>query len=127
MSNPTTGGLSGTEQAIARVPEPRQDVAVVVELAVERGGEDGDVGVGFEHATHALGRRDEAEEADALGARMLERFYGVRRRAASGEHGVEHEEVARVLAGRNLEIVVDRLERVVLAVDADVADARRGD
>src|SRR2546422_4094516 len=27
-----------------------QDVAAVVELAVERGGEDGDVGVGLEHA-----------------------------------------------------------------------------
>src|SRR2546422_7603385 len=46
---------------------PRQDVAAVVELAVERGGEDGDVGVGLEHAAHALGRRDETQEADALG------------------------------------------------------------
>src|SRR5216110_1122494 len=63
--------LSGAEQAIAGIPEPRQDVTVVVELAVERGGEDGDVGVGLEHATHALGRRDEAKEADALGAACL--------------------------------------------------------
>src|SRR5436853_5272640 len=119
--------LSGAEQAIAGIPEPRQDVTVVVELAVERGGEDGDVGVGLEHATHALGRRDEAKEADALGAGVLERAHGGRRRAAGREHGIEHEEIARVLAGWDLEIVVDRLERVVLAVDADVADARRGD
>src|SRR3989441_5481235 len=119
--------LPGAEQAIARVPQPRQDVAVVIELAVERGGEDGDVGVGLEQVTHAVGRGDEAEEADALGAGVLERVYGVRRRAAGGEHGVEHEEIARVFTGGDLEIVIDRLEGVVLAVDADVADARRGD
>src|SRR5256884_4066985 len=119
--------LSGAEQAIAGIPEPRQDVTVVVELAVERGGEDGDVGVGLEHATHALGRGDEAEEPDALGAGVLERVYGVRRRAAGREHGVEHEEIARVFTGWDLEIVIDGLEGVVLAVDADVADARRGD
>src|SRR2546428_6149053 len=119
--------LSRAEQAIAGIPEPRQDVAVVVELAVERGGEDGDVGVGLEHATHALGRRDEAEEADTLGAGVLERAHGVRRRAAGREHGIEHEEIARVFARWNLEVVVDRLERVVLAVDADVADASRRD
>src|SRR5204862_3742666 len=117
--------LSGAEQAIAGIPEPRQDVTVVVELAVERGGEDGDVGVGLEHAAHALGRRDETQEADALGAGVLERVYGVRRRAAGREHGIEHEEIARVLAGWDLEIVVERLERVVLAVDVDVAEARR--
>src|SRR5256885_6421654 len=120
-------GLPGAEQAIARVPQPGQDVAVLVELAVERGGEDGDIGVGLEHAPHALGRGDEAEEADALGAGVLERVYGVRRRAAGREHGVEHEEIARAFTGWDLEIVIDRLEGVVLAVDADVADARRGD
>src|SRR6266550_542180 len=119
--------LSGAEQPIAPVCQPRQDVAVVVELAVERGGEDGDVGVGLEHAPHALGRGDEAEEADPLGAGVLERAHGVRRRAAGGEHGIEHEEIARVFARWDFEIVVDRLERVVLTVDADVADAGRRD
>src|SRR5437899_6719012 len=115
------------EQASAGIAGTGQDVAVVIELAVERGGEDGDVGVGLEHATHALGRGDEAEEPDALGAGVLERVYGVRRRAAGREHGVEHEEIARVFTGWDLEIVIDGLEGVVLAVDADVADARRGD
>src|SRR5256886_6133395 len=113
--HPRRRALPGAEQPIARIPQPRQDVAAVVELAVERGGEDGDVGVGLEHAAHALGRRDETQEADALGAGVLERVYGVRRRAAGREHGIEHEEIARVLAGWDLEIVVDRLERVVLA------------
>src|SRR5437899_3764880 len=100
------------EQASAGIAGTGQDVAVVVELAVQRGGEDGDVGVGLEHATHAFGRRDQAEEADALGARVLERAHGVRRRAARREHGIEHEEIARVLAGGNLEVVVHRLEGV---------------
>src|SRR5437899_13104462 len=102
------------EQASAGIAGTGQDVAVVVELAVERGGEDGDVGVGLEHAAHALGRRDETQEADALGAGVLERVHGVCRRAAGREHGIEHEEIARVLAGWDLEVVVDRLERVVL-------------
>src|SRR2546430_14214838 len=88
-SQPRRRALPGAEEAIARIPQSRQDVAAVVELAVERGGEDGDVGVGLEHAAHALGRRDETQEADALGAGVLERAHGGRRRAAGRRQGVE--------------------------------------
>src|SRR2546430_6598312 len=44
-----------------------------VQLAVKRRGEDRDVGVRLEHAAHALGGGDEAEEPDALRAGVLER------------------------------------------------------
>src|SRR5437879_4478632 len=42
--------LPGPEQPVPRIPQPRQDVAVLVQLAVERGGEDRHVGVVLEHA-----------------------------------------------------------------------------
>ncbi len=54
-------------------PRPGQDVAELVELAVERGGEDGDVGVRLEHSRHPFRGRHEAEEADPAGAGLAER------------------------------------------------------
>src|SRR5207247_10992744 len=66
--------LPGPEQPVPRVPQPGEDIAVVVQLAVERRGEDGHVGVRPEHAPHPLGGRDQAEEADPLGARVLRAF-----------------------------------------------------
>src|SRR5512141_3248533 len=60
------------EEAVARVAQAGQDVARRAELAIERGGEDRDVGVRVEHALHPFRRRDQAEEADAAGAGMLE-------------------------------------------------------
>src|SRR5438445_736404 len=117
--------LAGPEQPVSRIPQPRQNVAVRVQLAVKRRGEDRDVGVRLEHAAHALGGGDEAEEPDALRAGVLERAHGVHGGAAGREHRIEHEEVARVAPFGNLEVVIDGLERVVLAVDPDVPDARR--
>ena len=58
---------------------------------------------------------------------MLQGAHRIHGRAAGGEHGIEDEEIARVFAGRDLEVVVDRLERVVLAIDPDVTDPRRRD
>src|SRR2546430_11956148 len=88
--------LARPEQPVPRIAQSRQDVAVLVQLAVQRRGEDRDVGVVLQHAARAFGRRDEAEEADALRAGVLERAHGVHGRAARGEHRIEHEEVARV-------------------------------
>ena len=61
-----------SEQPIARVAEPGQDVALRVQLAVERGAVHDDVGVRAGEALDALGRRDEAHEPDARRAGALE-------------------------------------------------------
>src|SRR5213595_373571 len=67
------------------------------------------------------------EGRDARDFFVLERAHGVHGRAPRREHRIEHEEVARVAPLGDLEVVVHRLERVVLAVDADVPHARRRD
>src|SRR5205823_7128266 len=69
--------LTGAEQPVPRIAQPGQDVALRVQLAVERRGEHRDVAVGLEHAAHALGSGDQAEEPDALRAGVLERAHGV--------------------------------------------------
>src|SRR5262245_2450386 len=81
------------EETISRVAETREDVTVVVELAVERCGVDGDVGMRLQHAADALGGCDEAEEADTTGAGPTERARRGDGGAAGREHRVEDEEV----------------------------------
>src|SRR6185295_13229174 len=85
--------LAGAEQAVAGVAQARQDVALRVELAVERGREDVDVRVRLEQPPHALGRGDDREEADAPGSGALEGAHRRHRRAARGQHRVEQVEV----------------------------------
>src|ERR687889_941729 len=62
----------GAEDAVARVPEARPDVAVGVQLAVERGGDDRDLVVRRAQRGDALRRRHQADERDAPRARALE-------------------------------------------------------
>ena len=65
--------LPGPEQPVPRIPQPRQDVAVLVQLAVERGGEDRHVGVVLEHVARALGRRHEIDDTQELNYRAIAR------------------------------------------------------
>src|SRR3989304_2056369 len=59
-----SGRSPRAEDPVARVAEAGEDVAVRVELAVERGAVDGYVGVGREHLRHPLRRGDDGEEPD---------------------------------------------------------------
>ena len=114
------------EQPVARVAQAGQDVALLVELAVERGGEDRHVGMGLEHrAGRPSGAATRQRKRIRRAPAVLERAHRGHRRAAGGEHRVEHEEVALHLGRGDLEVVVHRLERVVVAIEADVADPGR--
>src|SRR3954453_7488941 len=67
------GALPGRpEHPVAGIPEPRPDEGVVVDLAVERGGPDGDARVGGGDGLDALRRADQADEAEPLGAGLLQ-------------------------------------------------------
>ena len=69
---PVKSELNGPVEPVAEVAEARQDVFLVVELAVEGGGVDVHVGVrGFEGG-HAFGGGDDAEEADTGSPGLLE-------------------------------------------------------
>jgi hypothetical protein len=70
---------------------------------------------------------DEAEKADSRRSRFFEGADRGGGAAAGCEHRVEHEEVPLGGVARHLEVVVHRLERVVVTVQSDVPDACRGD
>ena len=62
--------------AVAGVAEARHDVAVVVEVLVDRGGPDRHVGMRAVQPRDALGRGEQADEADVLGAALLQPVDG---------------------------------------------------
>src|SRR5674476_429707 len=87
------GSLLGAEEAVAGVAKPWEDIPAGAEFAVERGGEDGNVGVSVVQKCYTFGGGDEAHEAQPARAGTLELRDGIDRRAAGGEHGVEHEDI----------------------------------
>src|SRR5688572_25910270 len=113
----------GAEDAVARIAQARADVAVGVELAVERGGDDLNLVVGAAQRLDPLGRRHEADERDPLGPRPLEPRDRLRRAAARGEHRVDDEHLGVLDPRRDVLVVADGPQRLLVAVHAEVADA----
>ncbi len=68
----TAAPLACAEQAIAGITEAGQDVAVLIEFAVEAGGEDVDIGMFARQSCDAFRCRDEAQKTNALCAGALE-------------------------------------------------------
>ena len=65
---PSGGGatsLTCPEQSVASIAEPGEDVSLGVELAVERRAVDHDIGMSRGETSHAFGRCDDAEKANA--------------------------------------------------------------
>ena len=113
--------LDRAVEPVAEVAEARQDEALLVELAIEGGREDRDVGMVGREPLDALGGGDHADERDRSGG-GVRLDVGERRRAASAgrEHRIEHERPASVHR-RELRVVVARLERDLIALHAEVA------
>ena len=115
------------EDAVARVAETGDDVALLIEMVVDGGDVDGHVRMLLVHEADALRRRDEAHERDGLRALFLEQRERRRRAAARREHRIDDDEHALGDIARQLAVILDGLERLRIAVEADVADARRRD
>src|SRR4030095_10625844 len=84
------GRLAGPELAVAGVAEARHDVALVVQLPVERGAVDLDVRMSLGHRGDSLRRGDQVDELDpdrVNGAPALEDLDRGGRRAPGREHG----------------------------------------
>ena len=60
------------EDSVARVAKTGDDIAVVVEVIVQRGDKDVDIGVILLHALDAFGSADNAHELNVLHAVFLE-------------------------------------------------------
>ena len=78
------------------------------------------------HVALPDGRGQQAHEADGLRVRGLQPRDGGDGGVAGGEHRVEHDRLALVHALGHLEVVLDGLEGVRVAVEAHVAHARAG-
>src|SRR5688572_393908 len=112
------------ENPVAGVAEAGQDVALLVQLAVDSGRVDRDVGVGLVQRVNPLRRRDEADEFHAGHPRLLQHRNGRTTAATGGEHRVYQQDLGRRDVGRELLIVADRLERFFVAVHAQVTEPR---
>jgi hypothetical protein len=73
---------------------------------------------------HALGRGDETQKSNARRAGALQRRHRRDRAAAGREHRIEQKEVTFGGVTRNLEVVIDRLQGIVIPIQTNVADAR---
>ena len=75
---------------------------------------------------NALGHGQQAQKLDGFGLAFLEPGNRCCCRVARGQHGVHHDDVALLHVLGHLEVVLHRLQRGRVAVQADVAHARAG-
>src|SRR5687767_1772117 len=73
---------------------------------------------------HPFRGRDETEKTNSAGSGALQSGDGGRRASAGREHRIQHEKLALRSVTRDLEVVVDRLERLMVAIKTDVTYAR---
>src|SRR5690606_29215113 len=72
--------LARTEDTVARVTQPGDNVAITVEMAVDGSGINIDIGMLVLYGRNALGRRHQHQSTDGTRAGLLEQIYG-------GHHG----------------------------------------
>ena len=118
--------LLRAENAVARVAEAGDDVAVLVEMIIECAGVDVDVGVLLLNGLDAFGSGDEHHERDVLAAALDHLADGFAGRAAGGEHRVDDHHVALGHVLGHLAEVGVGFERLFIAVHADVAHTGGG-
>ena len=98
---------------------------MIVEALVDGGGPDMHVRMRAAQLLDALGRGEQADEAQVLGAALLQPVDGRHRGVGGREHRVEHQHHAVGEIGRGLEVIFHGLERFRIAIEADMGDARR--
>ena len=100
---------------------------MVVEVTIYRCCDDRYIRMRLFHPLHALGRGQKTEEADVLGACLLQKVNRRRRGIAGGQHGIDDDGHTVFKLGRNLEVILHRLERLGIAVEPDKPHPRGGD
>src|SRR5690606_3918402 len=106
---PPGGGLtrSCAEDTVAGVAEAGEDVAAVVQFAVDGCAVDGNFGVLVVDAADTFGGGDEADDAEVADAGLLEEGDGAGGAAAGGEHGVDQQHLGGGDVGGQLAVVAD--------------------
>lgn len=113
-----------SEEAVAGIAETREDVAIGVELPIKGSSVHRNIRVGGREGGHPFRDGDQADQRDFLRAGPLELGGRLDSRSTSGQHRIEEEKSVLLHRSRHLEVIGDRLERVMIAKEADVADPR---
>src|SRR5439155_9773497 len=123
----TTLRLLRAVEPVSRVAQAGDDVPLLVQLPVDRRDDDPYIGMLADDVLDPFGRRDQRNQQDVRRTRALDRADRGRGRVPGREHRVEQDHVARGDVVRELDVVLDRLERLLVAVEADETDARSAD
>mmetsp|Transcript_39159 Transcript_39159/g.91853 ORF Transcript_39159/g.91853 Transcript_39159/m.91853 type:complete len:394 (-) Transcript_39159:631-1812(-) len=108
----------GAEDLVARVAQPRDDVAHLVQVAVDRGRPAAHIGMGRGQGLHALGRGHQHQRTHVLAAARLEQVHRRDHAAGRRQHRVDDQRGAGFQVADKLVEVVDRLQRFMVARQA---------
>ncbi len=123
------GALLGPENPIAGVAEAWDDIAMLVQPFVDRGGPDSHVRMRTAELADPFGRGERADKSDIPRAALLQAGDRGAGRIARRQHRIhENDEPVREIL-RRLEVILvifDRFEGFGIAVKSDMSDARGG-
>src|SRR5215210_9333438 len=119
------GSLKGSIESVSGVAQAWDDERVVVEFGIDGGGVEGHVGVLAREAFDTGNCRDRVEAGDPGRTLLLELGYRSREAPPRRQHRVEDEDQVLVEVAREVDIVLDRLGRLLVALQAHKADRRR--
>src|SRR5215210_4855187 len=118
------GSLKRSIEPVSGVAEAWDDERVVVQLGVDGGCVEGYVGVLPGDAFDARHCCDRVEAGDPGSTLLLELVYSGREAPPRREHRVEDEDQVLVQVAREIDVVLDRLGRLLVALEAHKADRR---
>src|SRR5829696_7160005 len=118
------GFSKGSIEPVSSVAEARDDERAIVQLGVDGGGVESHVGVLIGDALDARHRGDRVEAGDPGRPLLLELVYGGREAPPRCQHRVEDEDQVLVKVAREVDVVLDWLGRLLVALEAHKADRR---
>src|ERR671920_903249 len=121
----TAGPSKGSIESVSGVAEAGDDERAIIQFRVDGCGVEGHVGVLAGNALYAWHRGDRVEAGDPGRPLFLELVNGGREAPPSGEHRVEDDDQVLVQVTREVDVVLDRLGRHLVALEAHKADRRR--
>ncbi|QTK80059.1 hypothetical protein AT6N2_C2447 [Agrobacterium tumefaciens] len=94
-------------------------------MTINRRGEDRHVGMGFAEILDTFRSCQQTKEADVLRAALLQLLNGSDGGVAGCQHGIDDDDQTGVEAFGRFEVIFDGFQRVMIAINADMGDARR--
>src|SRR5919112_6051138 len=121
----TAGSSKGSIEPVSGVAESGDDERAVVQFRVDGGGVEGHIGVLAGNPFDARHGSDSVEARDPGRPLFLELVYGGGEAPPGSEHRVEDENQVLVQVAREVDVVFDRLGRLLVALESHKAHRRR--